>query len=79
VTSRRPADLARTQPICSPTDARLIDRLGRENVQLAWLVHHRDGARYFVSLAANDTRAGIDETPMLRTALGVFDLLASGE
>lgn len=48
-------------------------------LQLAWLVHHRDGARYFVSLAANDTEAGIDQTAALRTALGVFDLLSSGE
>ncbi|HVZ34612.1 MAG TPA: serine hydrolase, partial [Polyangiaceae bacterium] len=47
-------------------------------LQLAWLVHHRDGTRYFVSVGTNDTGAAIDETPVLRTALGIFDLLANG-
>jgi beta-lactamase class A len=48
-------------------------------LQLTWLVHHRDGTRYFVSLSANDTQAPVDETPALRAALGIFDLLASDE
>ena len=47
-------------------------------LHLDWLVHAASGTRYFVSLGLNDATALIsDETPALRTALGIFDLLAA--
>lgn len=47
-------------------------------LELTWLVHARSGSRYFVSIDLNDPSAPIaDETQALRTALGIFDLLAA--
>ena len=47
-------------------------------MHLNWLVHAASGARYFVSVGINDATAPIsDEGPALRTALGIFDLLAA--
>jgi hypothetical protein len=49
-------------------------------LNLTWLVHAQSGARYFVSTRLNDPSAPIaDETGALRTALGIFDLLAAGD
>jgi hypothetical protein len=45
---------------------------------LTWLVHAQSGARYFVGIGLNDPGAPIaDEAAALRTALGIFDLLAA--
>lgn len=47
-------------------------------LHLDWLVHAASGARYFVSVGLNDATAPIsDEAAALRTALGIFDLLAT--
>jgi beta-lactamase class A len=47
-------------------------------LNLTWLVHAQSGARYFVSIGLNDPGAPIaDEAAALRTALGIFDLLAA--
>jgi beta-lactamase class A len=49
-------------------------------LNLTWLVHAQGGARYFVSIGLNDPGAPIaDETAALRTALGIFDLLAADD
>jgi beta-lactamase class A len=49
-------------------------------LNLTWLVHAQSGARYFVSIGLNDPSAPIaDEAAALRTALGIFDLLAAGD
>jgi hypothetical protein len=49
-------------------------------LNLTWLVHAQSGARYFVSIGLNDPGAPIaDETAALRTALGIFDLLAADD
>lgn len=47
-------------------------------MNLTWLVHAQSGSRYFVSIGLNDPSAPIaDEASALRTALGIFDLLAA--
>jgi hypothetical protein len=47
-------------------------------LNLTWLVHAQSGSRYFVSIGLNNPSAPIaDEAAALRTALGIFDLLAA--